>query len=548
MRNKQLSTPRKTAWSLNSRIEKASKLQKGGKFNEALQVFEECIKKDKNNKFILINIGLCKFHLGLYTEAAKCFHRLHQQHPEDQQIINFCGISYMKAGVFEIAGEFLKRYIKHNPNDFETWLNLTQIAGSTQNNAAAAFYATQALSVNPLDARAHSNLGCALLMLEKIDEALIPLDTAIQLDPKNFSAISNIASAYEKKGDYLIALDYYRKSIEIATSNGNNLDELKCRMSLSLLGAGQLSQGWEYWDLGFNSLDSRSRNPKRQFKKPTWNGEDLENKTLMVWREQGIGDEIRLFGLVNELVGKVGKIIIECQPRLLSLFQRSFPDCMVRIAPEYSSSQVSEYIEDFDFHIPVGSIPRHLRTSTDSFCPILPYLKIDTERVSLFSDRLSKFQGMSLLGISWRSGFVTSERIKYLTPISDWEAIFKLENTVFVNLQYGECQEEILQAEKAFGISIVHWQDINLKEDMESAAALTSLLDYVVSAPTSVADIAMAVGANLKFFTPRTWEFLGFNDYPWYSNAKAYIPPPNQQVSDMLKVIAQDLAQKNSRE
>lgn len=522
-------------------LKKASKLQAIRNFDGALKIFEECLQQTGNNKFIELNIGLCKFHKGNYAEAARLFHELHARFNEDMQIINFCGIAYMKAGRYEIAGEFLKRYASKNPNDYETWLNLTQIAGATQNNTIAIYYATQALSVNPLDTRAHSNLGCALLMLEKIDDAIISLETAIQLDPNNFSAISNIASAYEKKAEYSEALAYYEKSLEIANTLSQDTDELKNRMSLSLLGSGNLRLGWEYWDLGFNSLDSRSRSPKRKFSKPKWNGEDLSSKRIMIWREQGIGDEIRLFGLTKEIISLADKVIIECQPRLVKLFQRSFPECEVREAPEYKITNQAAYTEDYDLELPVGSLARYLRPTIENFSPIKPYLQVDQKKLTVFKDRLKAYQGKRLLGISWRSGFVTSERSKYLTPIQDWESIFKLKNTVFVNLQYGDCQEEIQNAETEFNVSIINWPDINLKEDIESAVALTSLMDCVVSAPTSVADIAMAVGTDLKFFTPRTWEFLGTDRYPWYEKTKAYIPSGEQSVSDMLPLIASDL-------
>lgn len=527
---------------LEDAINKASKLQSTRDFSAALNIFESCLKIAGNNKFIELNIALCKFHQGKYREAAMKFHNLHIRFNEDAQIINFCGISYLKAGEYDVASQFLKAYARSHPNDFENWLNLTQAAGASQNNVDALYYATQAISIKPLDTRAHSNLGCTLLMLEKIDDALISLDTALQLDPNNFTAISNIASAFEKKGAFSQALPYYKKSIDICNKNSEDDSEIKNRMSLSLLGSGQLKQGWEYWDLGFKSLDSRSRSPKRSFLKPRWCGEDLSNKTIMIWREQGIGDEIRLFGLVNEIIENAGKVIIECQTRLVSLFKRSFPKCEVRESFEWRTNSHEIYKEDYDFQIPVGSLPRYLRSNLENFSPIDPYLKVDKNIQDMFRNRLSIYQNKKLLGFSWRSGLVTSERSKYFTPISEWGPIFSLKNTVFVNLQYGDCKDELLNAEKEFNIEIVNWSDIDLKQDIESAAALTSIMDNVITAPTSVADIAMAVGTNLKFFTPKTWEFLGGESYPWYKNAQAYIPSEFKKIESVLPIIANDLS------
>ncbi|MGD0143181.1 MAG: flagellar protein FlbA, partial [Rhizomicrobium sp.] len=95
----------------------------------------------------------------------------------------------------------------------------------------------------------------------------------------------------------------------------------------------------------------------------------------------------------------------------------------------------------------------------------------------------------------------------------------------FINVQYGDCREELTQACEMHGVDIKIIDDLDLKKDIDGAAALSAALDLVISAPTAAAATAASVGAPVWFLTAgRTWPQLGSDEYPWYRSTRVLSP------------------------
>jgi len=526
----------------NQSFDEAYNLFGAKKYSLALAKFRVHEKQYGASRPVSKNIGLCLFNLDEFSEAAQIFHQLHVDDPTDEQAIYFCAITYMKLGVYDVALPFLKRYVKTHPQDYETWLNLCHVTGASQLGTEAVYYATQALSLRPLDVRSHVNLGASLLMMDRLDDARISFETALALEPDNLGALSNVAAVHEKKGDLKLALSLYERCLNLmANGPSSALNEMKYRMSFALLGLGDLKTGWAYYDYGFEPRDTRTRFPKRRFNVPQWQGEPLADKRLLIWREQGLGDELRYLGLVPEVLAQGASVVLEVQDRLVNLMKRSFPEATVReqifsIEPDCQSPHT-----DFDLHIPLASLARIYRPTIESFEQSRPYLKPDPIDVAAIEARLAPHAGKRRVGISWRSGVLNAERNKYYTPLSDWECILKIPDVVFVNLQYGDCEAELKAAEQHFGVEILRWPDLDLKNDLDRVAALTSCLDAVVSAPTAVAAMSEAVGVSTKFFYPRSWTLLGQDRWLWYPNVEVFVCEARESVADKLPEIAHAL-------
>lgn len=523
-------------------LEEALALFANKKYSKALAHFKVHEKKYGPSRVVSKNLGLCHYNLEQLAQAAEIFHQLHVEDPSDEQVIYFCAITYMRLGIYDVALPFLKRYIKSHPQDYDTWLNLCHVAGASQMGKEAIYYATQALSLKPLDVRSHINLGAALLMMDRLDDAQISFETALALEPDNLGGLSNIATVHEKRGDLHLALSQYEKCIELMADGPDAaLNEMKYRMSFALLGTGELKTGWTYYDLGFEPRDTRTRFPKRNFDVPQWQGELLGKKRLLIWREQGLGDELRFMGMVPEVLAQGAQVVLEVQDRLVNLMKRSFPEATVREQSYTIEPDSRSPFSDFDLHIPLASLARIYRPTIDSFEQSRPYLKPDPIEREAFEARLAPYGGKKRVGISWRSGVLNAERNKYYTPLSDWECILKIPDVVFVNLQYGDCEAELQAAEQHFGIQIVRWPDVDLKNDLDRVAALTACLDVVVSAPTAVAAMSEAVGVPTKFFYPRSWTLLGQDRWLWYPNVDVFVCEARESVRDKLPEIAQAL-------
>jgi tetratricopeptide (TPR) repeat protein len=521
-------------------LETGIALQRIGKISESISIFEKIVEKTPSDYLARINLGLSHLLNNDPAQGSKVLHLLHEERPDDVDVLRLCGKAYTKLGQFEIATKFYKRVLNLNKEDFEVWLDLTNAAASNQKNTEALYYATQAISLNPKDPRAHLNLGGALNSVGRVKDAKYCFETVLQLEPKNLSAMSNIALIYEKEGMHDAAIAQLSECLKLSKSGSQEEAELRYKMSYPLLYKGDLKVAWPMYEHGFEPNNVLSRGPKRKFKVPKWEGKKIRGEKLLVWREQGLGDELMFLHTLPEVFSYCDAIILECEPRLVSLLQRSFPNCEVR-AQDFSPVTGYAPAEDFNYHIAIGSLLAIFRSNIADFERCQPYLKPSTNLVDEFRQRLQIFKPKKIVGLCWRSGTVSAERNIYYAPLSSWMPIFDIENTVFVNLQYGECQQELQELKDTYGITIHEWSDLNLRDDLESVAALIANLDCVVSVGTAVAQMTGAIGTPLLLLTSKNWSLLGQKYYPWFKNVDICLSDYGQPIEPLIPELAQKL-------
>lgn len=514
--------------------------QRTGKIAESITFFKKALKINPKSYLARLNLGLSYILNNEPLPASKILHLLHEERSEDTDVLRLCGNAYAKLGQFQIAIKFYKRAINLNKNDYETWFDLTYAAAAGQQNTEALYYATQALSLKPEDPRAHLNLGGALNSVGRLEDAMYCFETVLKLDPNNISAMSNIALIHERNGNPDAALDQLEKCMKLVNPGSQQEAEIYYKMSYPLLYKGDLRSGWSMYEYGFAPNNSLSRAPKRKFNIPKWDGQPIHGKRLLVWREQGLGDELMFIHTLPEVFNFCEDIILECEDRLTSLFQRSFPNCIVRTQ---KFSPLSGYCEseDFDYHIAAGSLMSIFRSDISAFNQSKSYLIPNPQLKDEFHKRLNIFRPKKIVGICWRSGTVSAERNIYYAPISSWMPIFEIKDVVFINLQYGDCAQEIKNVKKEFNIDIIQWDDIDLRNDLESVSALIASLDCVVSVGTAVAQMTGAIGTPLLLLTSKDWTFLGQDYYPWFKNVDVCYSDFGKPIEPLIPDMAEKL-------
>ncbi len=136
-----------------------------------------------------------------------------------------------------------------------------------------------------------------------------------------------------------------------------------------------------------------------------------------------------------------------------------------------------------------------------------------------------------------------AKRAKYFSALDVWGPILKTPGVTFVNLQYGDCADEIARAEAMHGVKIHRLEGLDLKNDIDGTAALSAALDLVISAPTAAAAIAGSVGAEVWFTTAgRTWPQLGTSEYPWYRKTTVFSPAKFGDWNDLIPRVGEALA------
>jgi hypothetical protein len=254
---------------------------------------------------------------------------------------------------------------------------------------------------------------------------------------------------------------------------------------------------------------------------------------------------------VQKAVGANGKLQIAVDPRLVPLFQRSFPAAEVgtyddRTLMDADGNKALRLIpfaskdNKPDLWAPMGTALQFYRKSLADFRREA-FLTPDAARAAHLRAELDKLPGRKV-GLCWRSMMLGAKRAKYFSPIDSWGPILRTPGVSFVNLQYGDCSEEIARAAEQFGVAIHRIDGLDLKDDIDGAAALCAGLDLVLSAPTAAAAIAASIGTPVWFVTAgRTWPQLGTREYPWYARTRVFSPEKFGDWNTLMPEVAGEL-------
>ncbi len=258
---------------------------------------------------------------------------------------------------------------------------------------------------------------------------------------------------------------------------------------------------------------------------PEWQGEDLADKTIVVLAEQGLGDQVMFASCLPDLLARgPARVVVETISRVAPTLARSFPGCEVIASKQDSKLEWLRDIENVDFFIPLGDLPRHFRRSLESF-PRQAYLKPHPERVAYWRRQLERLGPGPYFGTSWRGGTEpTRSAIRTLSPTL-LKPLTTAMPSQWVSLQYGDVHNELASAKTA-GITLAHWP--SAIADLDEFAALIAALDGVFTVCNTTVHYAGAVGQKTWVLAPTVPEWrYGLNNrhMPWYPNVQVLRQP-----------------------
>ena len=501
---------------------------------------------DEGNYALLFQIGWAHKQLDQPTQAISFFEKVEVIARENPAVLNLVGMAYIELNLWSAALRVLHQSMVLDASNIDTYLKLAMVFYNLQDYKKSLDVSMKAVLLDMSNVGVHQNMGAALLEMGFLKEARIAFETCITLDAGSLDARLNLAFINAKEGNCVEAIDDYRSYLSMAeAASDKNLNLAKFLLGLELLKNGELREGWSLFENGFDPLVPAfgARAPARRFLVPQWKGQPIPGQRLLVWAEQGLGDEILFLSCFKDLLATGADVILECAPRLVTVMTRSFPGAAVRAAAYDPGNFNASLFNDFDHHIPLGSLAVLYRQTLQDFDRFLPYVVTDAAVKERFSKRLAGFEGKLKVGICWRSGLLDASRNKHYSAIIDWGELLQLPNCVFVNLQYGDCEAELAAAEAKFGISILRWQDLDLKNDIDDVLALMECLDLVVTAATAVNPMAGSLGkATLLIQADWDWPNLGSGRYPWFPNTHCFVPARGDMPAAVITQIAEFVA------
>lgn len=470
-------------------------LEKLGHPHKALVTYQKAFELDPEDADLVLNLGLTALNLRNLPGAETMFRLYVEKRPDHPAGYNNLGSTLRDLGRPSEAIDTLRLAIYRMPEEPMLWNALaTVLAEEGRADESLVFY-QEALRVSPNYARVWHNLGYAYMHLGRYDDALAAYEAAL---------------THEK--------------------HPNHIMEAKHSRSICLLSMGRIEEGFAEYEIR-HAPDFRT-SLLHYTSAPQWKGEPLDGKRIVMVGEQGLGDEIMFANVLPDIqraVGETGKLQIAVDHRLIPLFQRSFPKAEVGFYDDrtYEGRHLRIYpwaVKDGqpDYYALFGSPLPIFRKRQDDF-PHEAFLAADPERRAAFRARLEALGPGPYVGVCWRSMVMDTNRRKYFSPMEMWRPVLSVPGVTFVNLQYGECRAELALAREKLGVTIHNFEDLNLKDDLDGAAALTDACDLVLSAPTSTAAMAGALGKEIWFLLAgNVWPQLGTDHYPWYRNSRVF--------------------------
>ena len=300
---------------------------------------------------------------------------------------------------------------------------------------------------SPRSADVHFNLGLTCRDEGKAAEAADCFLRALALRPDFTDAHVALGNLREDVGDFGRAVASYDRALRLEPQ----LSAAQFNRSLAWLRQGLLAEGWDAYESRW-----RHNGKPRLFAEPEWDGSVAKDKTILVYSEQGVGDEILFASCFREIIERTRECLIECEPRLVRLFTRSFPNARFFARTGLVDPSQVRDLPPFDVQIAAGSVPRRLRRSLDSFPTHSGYLTPEPRQVDEWRTRFERLGSGLVVGISWRGGKDAATRRRRSTLLAQWAPLFKIPGIAFVNLQYGDCAAEIADCAAGFRRHAAH--------------------------------------------------------------------------------------------
>ncbi len=507
---------------------------------------------------------------GHVEQAQQIYLSVLQSDPNNFDAKHLLGVTYLQTAQYPLALENIQAALQINPNSAAAHSNLGRVQHETKLYEEALNSYDQAIALKKDFAEAHYNKGNALRELKRMAEAAEAYQQAIAYKSDYAAAYQNLGVVAHEQRDFETAVSHYDKVISLqsthAQAHSNRGVALKAQhhiaaalksfdlaiaidpkyaqaywnKAVTLLLDGQYEKGWQLFEWGWQA---KQRGPQRHTELPLWTGiYPLKGKNILLHAEQGYGDVIQFCRYAKTVHDLGATVWLEVPSSLVDLMQT--------LEGVHAIIPAGQPIPEVDFHCPLMSLPKALKTTIATIPNHHPYLQADPAKSAYWQKKLAQFSQRKV-GLVWNGGFrpnqpelwlVNSERNIALQQMA---ANLQHATIDFFSLQKGEpAESELKEQEKML------WPKGNLHNlvselhSFADTAALIAQLDLVISVDTSTAHLAAAMGKPVWLLNrvDGCWRWLIDIDHsPWYPSVRIYRQGSDRDWQPVLARVAQDL-------
>lgn len=478
-----------------------------GKLQEAEQSFEQALRLNPHYERAFFNLGSLYESRGMLAEAMRCFRKSYEQSrsPETyEKLADVLKVSRKFAEAEVIYRELLQK----SPGDFNLSMKLAYVLVLQRQYPEAVQLYEAMLELHP----GHYQI---LVSLSYVHECMGNIDAAIQTAEQSIEAAPEQPEGYNNLGNALrlaLRLDEACTYFEKALARQADFPIAEFNLATTRMLQGDLQAGWQGYERR-SDIDVASR---MTYPGPAWQGEPLDGKTICLWCEQGFGDTLLFIRFASELKRRgAGRVLVLSQAELAGLL-RSIEEIEVLVP--------GDPIVECDYQCSLMSVPRFLETSLETIPAEVPLFQPAEDRLAYWSEVLSQLEGKKI-GLNW-SGNLQFPRDQFRSvPLKSMLPLQDVAGVQLVSVQQVNGLDQLAALENDWNL----WQpgpEYQAKTgDFGEAAALIGSLDLLITADTSYAHLAGGLGVPVWVLVSRLPEWrwlLERTDSPWYPTARLF--------------------------
>ncbi|CAM8445580.1 tetratricopeptide repeat protein [Candidatus Methylopumilus universalis] len=537
---------------------------------KALGFWEKSLSINTSQVDILFNVALIHHQNNEYKKALELYNKILAINPNDVESLNNRGNVYRKLRMYDKAVEDYESAIEKGFKTFEVFFNLAisfdelnlyedaihsyAFALSLNSNIPEIYLnfancltvlgryeeSLQLVNQGLIIGTAHDQAklintkGIVLLHQYKWHEALECFDRAIEID-KDYAEAHNNKACIFMYGNRSQSEEFFISALKIKP----DYIDAKFNLATFYLSNGRYEEGWKAYECRYNLLKLK------KIQSTHWTGkEEVKNKVVYVYPEQGFGDFIQFCRYLPILDAMGAKIWLEV-PKPLESIVRTL-NCKFKL--------VESIKEGFDFHCPIMSLPLALKTNIRNIPAPKKYLYADPEKIIRWGKKLESKKRLRI-GVVWQGGTRKNDprswgvNNKRNIKINLLKELFTQDIDIF-SLQKGIDAEEELRTFNQENIYLKIHDYTEMLLDFSDTAALIENLDLVITVDTSVAHLSAALGKETwilnRFDTCWRW----FSDHrtssPWYPSVRIFTQKEPGKWEGVLSEVVIELKNKLS--
>ena len=397
-------------------------------------------------------------------------------------------------------------------------------------------WARRAMALDPVSPKPYNRMALLSTKNEGRAGVLTWLHRGGVVRPNDPDAWYNIGVEFSRAGDPAGAVTYGTYAIHVSDAHSR----AHLNTALALLALERFQEGWRAHTRRLETSEGAAL--RRVFDIPEWDGEAIAGRHLVLWGEQGIGDEVQFLTLAPHLQRLGARLTILTEERLRPIARRSFPDAVVPdVGPPTGRT---EDHHGADLHLAMGDLPERLNLFCGGEAAPEPWIVPDADRAAALRSHLQgRHPGKRLVGITWRSIAPKTGGRRTIAP-SLWREFLAVPGVAVVSLQYGAGPEDMVAFEAEAGAPIDGSHGVDPMQDLDGLAALVAAMDLVVCPANNTVHFAGALAKPCWTLLPTRpdWRWgLARSDSLWYPHTAVYRQERDDDWSPVMQRVANDL-------